>query len=77
MDELKLKRVHIYEVNNLLPLARILNRCGKGTLKKYDLHHWDNPMVKNCIIVLLCMLKNQVYLVMDNKNPVAHSKLRN
>lgn len=71
MDELKLKRVHICEVSNLLSVARILNLCGRDMAKKYDLHHWDNPMLKSCIIVLLCMLKNQVYLMLDNKNPVA------
>lgn len=71
MDELKLKRVPIYELKNLLYVARILNLCGKDMAKKYNLHHWDNPMIKSCIIVLLCMLKNQIYLVLDNKNPVA------
>lgn len=71
MGELKLKRVHLYEVKNLLFVARTLNRCGKDMAKKYDLHHWDNIMIKSCIIVLLCMFKNQIYLVLDNNNPVA------
>lgn len=76
MDELKLKRVHIYELNNLLAVARILNRCGKNMSKKYDLHHWDNPMIKSCIIVLLCMLKNQIYLVRDGKKAVATFQIK-
>lgn len=76
MDELKLKRVQIYELKNLLSVARILNCCGKDMARKYDLHHWDNPMIKSCIIVLLCMFKNQVYLVLDNKNPVATFQIK-
>lgn len=35
------------------------------------LHHRDNNIIKNFLIVLFCMLKNKVYIVMLDKEPVA------
>ena len=43
---------------------------------KYDLHHWDNSNIKNWIIVALCTLKNDIYLVYDEKLPVATFQTR-
>ena len=39
--------------------------------QKYDLHHWDNSYVKNVAVLILCILKNEIYLVSDGKYPVA------
>ena len=44
--------------------------------KKYDLHHWDNSHVKNHIIVALCAMKNDIYLVYKEKTPVATFQTR-
>ena len=44
--------------------------------EKYDLHHWDNVQVKNWIIVALCALKNDIYLIYDNRIPVATFQTR-
>lgn len=74
--DLNIKRVHIYEVKQALAVAKILNCCGKDMVNKYGLHHWDNPMIKSCVIVLLCLLKNQTYLVLNGKNPVATFQLK-
>ena len=35
--------------------------------KKYDIHHWDNPWIKTFLIVLICLTKNKVYLVGDER----------
>ena len=48
----------------------------KGYGKKYDLHHWDNSHIKNYIIVALCALKNDTYLVYSEKTPVATFQVR-
>jgi GNAT superfamily N-acetyltransferase len=44
--------------------------------KKYDLHHWDNSHIKNWIIVALCAMKNDIYLVYSQKTPVATFQTR-
>lgn len=67
-SEIKLK---IWNVGSLYKVADILYKCGKDMAVKYDLHHWDNSHLKNWLIVLMCALKNDIYLVFDNKTPVA------
>ncbi len=52
-------------------MSTILGRCGKDMAKKYDLHHWDNPFIKNLAIVALCVVENQIWLVYDQKQAVA------
>lgn len=58
-------------IAGLAKVSGILYECGKDMAKKYDLHHWDNSHIKNHIIVALCALKNDVYLVYKGKTPVA------
>lgn len=70
------KRVHIYDIKNIFTVANILNRCGKDMADKYGLHHWDNPMMKSYIIVVLCLLKNHIYLVYDEQKAIATFQLR-
>ena len=54
----------------LLKVSDILYKCGKNMAQKYDLHHWDNSRFKTWIIVALCALKNNIYLLYgENKMP--------
>jgi len=69
----KLKKHHIRELKKV---SDILYECGKDMAKKYNLHHWDNSHVKNWIIVALCALKNDIYLVYNEKTPVATFQTR-
>ena len=71
MDKITVQKLHKYELNHFLSVAKILNRCGKDMAEKYGLHHWDNSMIKSCIIVLLCAMKNKIYLVLDGKKKIA------
>lgn len=66
-----LKKVGKLDFPKLNAVARILNACGKDMANKYDLHHWDNPFIKSLIIVGLCDLKNEIYLLYDENKPVA------
>lgn len=59
------------DFNKLNEVATILNACGKDMAKKYDLHHWDNPYIKTLIIVGLCNLKNDIYLLYEEDKPIA------
>lgn len=65
------RNVKVWNISGLLKTSNILYKCGKDMAKKYDLHHWDNSHVKNWIIVLLCALKNNIYLVYNGNKPVA------
>ena len=66
-----LKKIGKLDIPKLYAVARILNACGKNMAKKYDLHHWDNPYIKTLIIVGLCDLQNNTYLLYDASKPVA------
>jgi len=69
-------KLKIWNIVKLLKVSNILYQCGKDMAAKYDLHHWDNPHIKNWVIVALCVLKNQIYLVYDNQTPVATFQTR-
>ena len=43
---------------------------------KYGLQHWNNSHFKNWLIVALCALKNNVYLIYNGKIPVATFQTR-
>lgn len=68
---LKIEKVNKFDLFRMNKVAHILYLCGKDMAKRYDLHHWDNPYVKSLIIVALGELKNTVYLLYDEKDPVA------
>ena len=70
----KLSRVSILELKKV---SDILYLCGKDMAKKYDLHHWDNSYIKNWVIVLMCAMKNEIYLVYCDKKPVATFQTHN
>lgn len=74
--KLKTKRVFLYEVKKILNIAEILHSCGQDMAKRYGLHHWDNSMIKTYIILVFCLLKNQVYLVLDDNNLVATFQIK-
>ena len=62
------KKIAFWNVLGLYRVSAILHQAGKDMAKKYDLHHWDNSQFKNAIILLLCLLKNKIYLVYDQNN---------
>ena len=67
----QVQKVSLFNIPGQIKVNNILFDCGKDMAKKYDLHHWDNSHFKNFVIVALCELKNAVYLVSENGNPVA------
>lgn len=64
-------KLKIWNVGGLLKVSDILYKCGKDMANKYNLHHWDNTHLKNWLIILMCALKNNIYLVYDGTVPVA------
>ena len=70
------RKLRIWNIEGLLKISNILYKCGKDMSIKYNLHHWDNSHIKSWIIVVLCVLKNNVYLVYDEKIPVATFQTR-
>lgn len=69
--DLSVKQLHFYSICSLIKVEKILYLCGKEMAQKNDLHHWDNSHFKNAIIVVLCALKNHIYLVHNGCAPVA------
>lgn len=71
-----IQKVKIWNVSKLQNVVQILYKCGKNMASTYDLHHWDNSRIKNWLIVILCALKNKIYLVYDDKTAVATFQTR-
>ena len=69
-------KLKVWKVGKLKKVVDILYKCGKDMAAKYDLHHWDNSNFKNWLIVFMCALKNDVYLVFDKENAVATFQTR-
>lgn len=70
------RRVKKWNIAGLLMVSNILFTCGKNMAQQYDLHHWDNAHIKNWLVVALCALKNDIYLVYDQHTPVATFQTR-
>ena len=70
------KKINFWNLFALGKIVGILYRCGKDMTKKYDLQHWNNSRLKNWIIVAMCVVKNEIYLVFDEKSAVATFQVR-
>ncbi len=66
-----IKRVGIFDVIGLYRITYILNECGKEMAKRYSLNHWKNPFLKSAVIVLICALRNDMYLVTEGNKYIA------
>ena len=62
------QKIGLFNFSGQIKISKILYFCGKDMAQKYDLHHWDNSYLKNMLIILLCELRNVVYLVTDKEN---------
>lgn len=69
----KLNKLNIF---GLKKVSYILYECGSDMAKKYNLHHWDNSMIKTWIIIVLCVLKNDIYLAYKSNVAVATFQTR-
>ena len=50
-------KIAAWNINGLSKVCRILFACGKDMADRFDLHHWDNSLIKVWAIVILCVLK--------------------
>ncbi len=71
-----IRKLSKFDISALKKVSDILYECGKDMADKYDLHHWDNSHIKNWLIVALCSLKNNIYLVYSGETPVATFQTR-
>ena len=61
------RKISCFNLVALNKVSGILYRCGKDMAHKQGLHHWDNTKLKTFLIVLLCVLKNKIYLVYNTE----------
>lgn len=64
-------KVNKFQIKELFTVASILNACGKQMADTYDLHHWDNPILKSFLIVLMCTFKNDIYILYSENKALA------
>lgn len=65
------QKVRLFHLKSLRAVRTILHRCGADMAQKYGLFHWNNSWLKDWVIVLMCALKNEIYLVKSSEMPVA------
>lgn len=70
-DAFEVKAVGKWQLRRLLSVSKILYRCGKDMARKQNLHHWDNSYIKDLAVVVLCGMRNDIFLVLSEKRPVA------
>lgn len=71
-----IRKLKMFDLYRLKKVSDILYDCGKDMARTSDLHHWDNSYFKNWGIVILCLYKNDLYLVYDGAEPVATFQTR-
>ena len=59
----------IYNLKDIFAVTRILYNCGKDMARQYDIHHWDNSKIKTLLIVIICAIKNHIFVV-ENDNMI-------
>ncbi len=64
-------KLNIFDLRELKQVSDILYDCGKDMVKTLNLHHWDNSRFKIWGIIIMCTLKNDIYLLYDGEKPVA------
>ena len=72
----EIKEIGLFNILGQLKVNHILFECGKDMAKRHNLHHWDNSHFKNFIIVVLCELKNKVYLLEEDGKPTATFQIK-
>ena len=70
MNDIKYKRIHFINFFSILKISSILRKCGKDMAIKYGIHHWDNSLIKNLLIVMYGLLRNETYLITHKKEVV-------
>lgn len=70
------QKICILDLFKLKKVSDILYECGKDMAEKYGLHHWDNSLIKNWLIVAMCALNNDIYLVYLSQKPVATFQIK-
>lgn len=70
------RKISKFNIPALKKVSDILYECGKDMAAKYDLRHWDNSHVKNWLIVAMCALKHDIYLIYRDDIPVATFQTR-
>ena len=75
-EQYSVNQVSIFNIKDLMSICRTLYLAGKDMSARYNLNHWNNSYFKEWIIVILCVLKNRLYLVNLDKLPVATFQLK-
>ena len=73
---IKVYKVTCLNLISLFLIGKILYFSGKKMKNKYGLTHWDNGVIKTILIVLYCSLRNEVYLVNDDKDSIATFQIK-
>ena len=65
-----------WNIVDLWKVSEILYKCGKDMAQKRGLHHWDNIRLKWWIIIVLCTVRNDIFLVYKGQTAVATFQIR-
>lgn len=62
-----IKKVGHFNLLSIYRVSQILVSCGKDMAQKFNLHHWNNSIFKTFLIVCYLSLKNDIWLVIDER----------
>lgn len=67
MSHYSIKKVGHFNFISMYCVSQILVSCGKDMAQKFNLHHWNNSIFKTFLIVCYLSLKNDIWLVIDER----------
>lgn len=62
METVVFKKIYFFSIMDIFHYAYILTECGKDMYEKYGLTHWKNSFIKNFLIVIIGLFKNQLFI---------------
>ena len=71
----KVQKVPKWNLKKLNQVCNLLYLAGRDMASRYGLNHWNNSYFKDMIVVGLCALKNDLYIVYDGETPIATFQL--
>ena len=76
MLDYDIEKVHKFNIIIFLKIANILYSSGKNMYKKYNIAIWRNCYLKTLVILTLCYLKNEIFVLKEKNKIVATFQLK-
>lgn len=76
MEKYIVNKIKKTDLKSLINICKILYLDGKYMFSNYNLNHWNNSYIKTFLIVLICNLKNDIYIVKADELVIATFQIK-